>query len=491
MSVAYAEQRDHRGQSAARRRPICVDLDGTLVNTDLLVEACLSIVSSRRGLLSLPALLRASRAEFKLRASALAELNPETLPYNSQLIAFLRRKKRAGYPIVLATAASREFAEAVASHLDLFDEIISSDGVRNLKGEEKSKELVRRFGAKGFDYVGNDAADLAVWKEANGIIIVNASRSVAEKARRLGRVAAEFTEPRSVLLTALRAMRPHQWVKNLLVFVPLLAARSFETAALLGALCMFASFCATASGIYLINDLTDLAADRRHPRKRLRPFASGALSLPLGATIAAALMTAGFILAFMAGAVYLLIAYAAISLAYSFAFKKFPLLDVFILASLYTLRIIAGGVASGLPVTLWLLAFSLFVFLSLALIKRTAELRAWLGSPEERSATRRGYVPGDRNLLLMFGVASSFASCVVLALFVSTQAALYQYRAPEILWAVIPLILFWQCRLWLATERGHMHDDPIVYASRDWVSWMVAVSVLVTLLAASWSPAIW
>jgi 4-hydroxybenzoate polyprenyltransferase/phosphoserine phosphatase len=490
MSVAYAEQRDQRsGTASARRpRPICVDLDGTLVNTDLLIEACLTVVSTRSGLLSLHKLLTSNRADFKQKISALAELNPETLPYNTQLIAFLRQQRKTGRAIVLATAACRGFAEAVAKHLDLFDEVISSDGVNNLKGEAKARELVERFGRRGFDYVGNDHADLPVWREAKGIILVNASRDVASKAHKSGKVVAEFADCQPTLSAALRAMRPHQWVKNLLVFVPLLASRSFEMSGLLGAFVMFASLCATASSIYIVNDLTDLAADRSHPRKRLRPFASGALPLSFGAALAALLITVGVMLAAAVGTASWLIAYAAVSLAYSLGCKQFPLLDVFILASLYTLRIVAGGVASHHPVTLWLLAFSMFTFLSLALVKRVAELTAVPDS--DFSPARRGYRAGDRNILAMFGIASSFSGSVVLALFISSNAAVEEYRAPEILWAIVPIILFWQCRLWLATERGHMHDDPIIYAAHDSVSWLVALAAVTTVLFASW-PVVW
>ena len=473
-------------------RPICVDLDGTLVNTDLLIEGFLTILSSGQVLTCLPKLLASSRADFKRRVSELAGLKAELLPYNAELITFLRQQRQAGRPIVLVTAADRKIAEVVAKHLDLFDEIISSDGVRNLKGEAKSRELVHRFGRKGFDYVGNDRADLAVWREADGIVIVNASRVVSIEARKFGNVLAEFANQPRLLSMALRAMRPHQWVKNLLVFVPLLASRSFgDTPGLLGALCMFASFCATASGIYLVNDLTDLAADRRHAQKRYRPFASGALPLSFGAGLAGALIATGMTLALVVGAAHVLTAYAAASLAYSLALKRYPLLDVFILAALYTLRIVAGGVAGQHPVTLWLLAFSGFTFLSLALVKRTGEMVHVKHSGFDRTLTRRGYFPEDRPILLMFGTASAFAASVVLALFVNSSAAFEQYRTPEILWGLVPLVLFWQCRLWLSTERGVMHEDPIVYAFHDWVSWLVAVSVLVIMLLASSGPAFW
>lgn len=291
----------------------------------------------------------------------------------------------------------------------------------------------------------------------------------------------------SILLAALRAMRPHQWVKNLLVFVPVIASRSLhDVPGLIGSLYIFAGFCLTASGLYLVNDLLDLEADRRHPRKRFRPLASGALPLRLGTVMACVLVAAGFALALQAGAALSLLVYAAAALCYSLAFKQYPLLDVFILAGLYTLRVVAGGVASQHPVSLWLLAFSGFTFLSLALVKRTAEVADIARSTQDRGATRRGYQAGDEAILQIFGCASAFASSVVLALFVGSTAALQQYRAPELLWALVPLILFWQCRLWLSTARGVMHDDPIVYASRDWVSWLVAVSVLAVVMSATW-----
>jgi 4-hydroxybenzoate polyprenyltransferase/phosphoserine phosphatase len=466
-------------------RPICVDLDGTLVNTDLLIEGFLTILSSRRGLMCLPQLLTFSRVDFKRRIGELADLRVELLPYNLELLAFLQEQKQAGRRILLATAADNRTAQAVAKHLGFFDEIISSDGVRNLKGETKSRELVRRFGREGFDYVGNDPADLPVWREAKGIVIVNASRAVSSKARKLSDVLLEIANRPPMLPMALRAMRPQQWVKNLLVFVPLLASRSFgDIHGMLGALCVFASFCMTASGIYLVNDLTDLAADRRHLRKRYRPFASGALPLSFGAGLAAALIATGIASGLLCGAALLIIAYAVVSLSYSLALKQYPLLDVFVLAALYTVRIVAGGIASHHSVTLWLLAFSGFTFLSLALVKRIGEMNLKL-SDSAGVLARRGYFPEDRLVLLMFGIASTFASSVVLALYVSSSTAFQQYRTPEILWGLVPLILFWQCRLWLATERGRMHDDPINYAFRDWVSWLVAGSVLIIMLLAS------
>jgi 4-hydroxybenzoate polyprenyltransferase len=321
---------------------------------------------------------------------------------------------------------------------------------------------------------------------------VNASRAVTRKARALGKVIVEISSQPALLPTALRAIRPHHWVKNLLVFVPLLTSRSFDDiSGLLGAICVFASFCATASGIYLANDLMDLSADRLHPRKRYRPLARGTFPVPLGIVLASALVLTGIGVASLVGATLPLLFYTATSLAYSAALKQYPLVDVFVLAALYTLRIIAGGVASQHPVTLWLLAFSGFTFLSLALVKRVGELTRDAESDSLHPVSRRGYFLGDRLVLQMFGTASAFASSVILALFVGSSAAFQQYQTPELLWGLVPLILFWQCRLWLSTARGHMHDDPIIYAFRDSVSWIVAGSVLVIMLLSSWRLTFW
>jgi 4-hydroxybenzoate polyprenyltransferase len=347
--------------------------------------------------------------------------------------------------------------------------------------------LVQRFSQEGFDYAGNDRADLAVWREADGILIVNASKAVSNQASAIRPVVTEFSNRPELLLTALRAMRPNQWLKNLLVFAPLLTSRSIDdVSGVLHALCAFISFCAVASGVYLINDLMDLKADRYHPRKRLRPLPSGALPLTFGALLAGVLAVVGVTLAAAVEISWLILIYLAASLSYSLGVKRYPLLDVFTLAGLYTLRIVAGGVASGHAVTFWLLAFSGFIFLSLALIKRVAEMMEVEVSLEIRQKTGRGYYPEDRPVLVVFGCAAAFASSVVLALFVSTSAAVQPYRTPELLWTLVPLFLFWQCRLWLSTTRGLMHDDPIVYASQDWVSWLFAVSVIIVTLLAGW-----
>jgi 4-hydroxybenzoate polyprenyltransferase len=290
----------------------------------------------------------------------------------------------------------------------------------------------------------------------------------------------------SLLRSLMLAMRPHQWAKNLLVFVPMVTAHALDDLGTwLAALCMFASFCATASGTYVLNDLADLTADRLHPGKRYRPLASGNLPIAAGIGLALILILLGFILSAGLGVLLLIVIYTTVSISYSLAFKEFALVDVFVLSSLYTLRLLGGGLATGHPVSLWLLGFSGFLFLSLALLKRTAELTRVAHAQDGSVASRRGYRPDDAPILQMLGCASAVASSVVLALFVGSTAASAQYHSQSFLWPIVPLILFWQFRLWFLTVRGQMHDDPIVYVARDCVSWILAAAILALYTIAS------
>jgi 4-hydroxybenzoate polyprenyltransferase len=478
------------GSQASLSKPLCVDLDGALIRTDLRAEALLSLASQKNGLTKL--LLRLLPGAASARESAYEGLNVRALPYNKELLSFLREQRANGRRIVLATSADEHVARAIANHLGFRDEAILSYGKRHPGASDKAQDLVRHFGFKGFDYAGVGRADLEAWRQADRIVLVNATSSDASLARSVGPILGEFDRAQPALLAAVKAMRPHQWVKNLLVFVPIIASRSFlDVPGLIGAACMFASFCATASGIYLINDLFDVEADRAHPRKRQRPLASGVLSAKFCSLLAVALLALGSVLAFSVGASTLLLLYVLTSIFYSVLLKKFPLVDIFILAALYTMRVIAGGVASGHHTTLWLLAFSGFTFFSLALIKRTGELIHMRNAHAEAAIARRGYRTSVIGILEAFGIASAFASSVVLALFISSTAAVEHYQSSELLWGSVPLILFWQLRLWLATDRGNMQDDPIVYAARDWVSWLVAACTVAIVLLASWDLRIW
>jgi 4-hydroxybenzoate polyprenyltransferase/phosphoserine phosphatase len=472
---------------AASSLPLCVDLDETLVRSDTLVENLLALAANPRLPQILAALPLSGRAAFKQRVARAASLDPALLPYNEELLDWLRAQKAAGRMLVLVTATDVVLARAVAGYLGLFDKVIASDGTCNLKGEAKARALVARFGEMGFTYAGDSRADLVVWRVAGGGVLVNVSRRVASAVRRLTIVEAVINNRGSLAKAAMQAMRPHQWVKNILVFVPIFTAHVVgDLSAWISAASTFAAFCAIASSIYIVNDLTDLTADRQHPRKRLRPFARGAVPLHLGLALAGVLFSAGLTLAAMVGALAGIAIYAAVSVSYSFKLKEMPIVDVFVLAALYTIRLFAGGEVIGHRLSFWLFAFSNFLFLSLALVKRTGEMMAVTSRGESGSA-RRGYVPEDIPMLTMLGGCAAFSSSVVLALFVQSEATAKLYASPGVLWAIVPLVLFWQCRIWLITRRGGMCDDPIIYAARDWVSWLVAAASFTLLSIAKWS----
>ncbi len=461
--------------------PLCVDLDGTLVRSDTLVESLVSGVRNWRIWRALLTLFTKGRAAMKQQIAQLQPISAATLPYNEELLEYLRTEKARGRKLILVTAADQTTADSVNAHLQLFESVLASDGLHNLKGERKAVVLVDLFGERGFVYAGNDRSDLAVWRRAKSAVIVNASRSVTAKATRSTDVERHVNEARSQARAIFRALRPYQWVKNFLVLVPIATAHALNDAsAWISASWTFVAFCATASGIYIINDLADLTADRLHARKRHRPFASGVLSPQLGLCMTAALLTAGALFATLSGAIALVALYATMSFFYSMWLKEFPLVDVFVLAGLYTLRLFAGGEAPGHLVSLWLLGFSSFFFLSLALVKRVSEMMTLT----QGRAVRRGYLAGDVAILQLMGIASGFTAIVILSLFVQDETTSLLYSSPALLWCTVPLILFWLCRIWLSTARGYMHDDPIVYAAKDWVSWLVSLAVFGTLAAA-------
>lgn len=463
--------------------PLCVDLDGTLIRSDMLIEGVLASVTTALLYRAVLGLRSGNRAEFKRAVAASSQFDPALLPYNDRLLAFLREQKELGRRLVLVTAADTTVAHRIATHLGLFEEVLASDGSRNLKGQHKCKALIERFGQGGFSYVGDSRADLHVWRAARTGVLVNTRPAVAAAARDLVVIEAVFSDGGARWRALLRAMRPHQWTKNLLVFVPLfVSGAQFDWPGISAATLAFVAFSLTASGIYLLNDLADLAADRKHPRKRRRPFASGALPIQLGLAAAGSAVASGLALAWASGIAALIALYALLSVSYSIKLKELPLVDVFMLAALYSIRLVAGGEASGHRVSLWLFAFSSFLFLSLALVKRAGELAA----PSESGSrlARRGYHVSDIVILQMFGTSSAVAASVVLTLFIQNEAKELSYASPGLLWGIVPLVLFWQCRIWLSTARGYMHDDPIVYAAKDWVSWIVALVSFGLMIAA-------
>jgi 4-hydroxybenzoate polyprenyltransferase len=457
--------------------PLCVDLDEALVRTDTLHEQFIRLAQSRPLLAAgAPLWLLRGRAYFKQRLSQVCSLDPTLLPYHEEFVKYLRAEREKGRTLILATAADGDTARGVAGHLQLFDEVYASDGKLNLKGGNKARALVELLGERSFSYAGDSMADVAVWERAGAAVLVNTSKAVQRKVEGLSTpIEASFGGHESRLRKLVKAMRIYQWIKNILVFVTMFLAHRITAEAGTNALLMFAAFCAAASGIYLMNDLLDLDSDRSHPRKRKRPFASG--DLPLAYGVAGPLLVVlglAVALAISAGSLAVLALYIFTTTAYSTKLKTLPLVDVFLLAGLYTIRLYSGGVATGAPVSIWLLAFSSFLFLSLAFLKRLAELSS-SGREGKEVNVRRGYRHGDIPVMLAMGVSSAFMASLVLSLYVDTNIAKEYYEMPLALWLIVPLFLFWQCWMWLISERGEMTDDPIVFAAKDWVSWLVAV----------------
>lgn len=454
--------------------PMCVDLDGTLLRSDLLYESVLALLSRNPFFVFLlPVWLLRGKAALKREIAKRARLDTAVLPYDERMIESLRGisdRQR-----VLCTASDSRYANAIASDLGVFDRVMASDGVRNLAGARKAQALLEEFGDRGFDYAGNADVDLAVWRHARRAWVVNAPASLAKRAARICEVEVHLPAEGRGLHAWVRAVRVHQWLKNLLVFVPLLAAHKFlEPPAILAALMAFLAFGLCASGVYVLNDLLDLNSDRRHPRKRFRPFAAGTLPLVHGMLVAPTLTLAGIAVAILVNPTFaaVLVVYYAMTLAYSLRLKRLVMIDVILLAGLYTIRIIGGAAAIGSELSFWLLAFSMFIFLSLAMLKRYTELSSMLGNGQAR-ASGRGYSVDDLGLIQSLGAASGYLAVLVFALYINSPEGFQLYRRPQLLWLICPLLLYWISRMWIVAHRGRMDDDPVVFAVTDRVSQVV------------------
>ena len=479
--------------------PLAVDLDGTLSRTDTLHEAALALVCRRpAAALSLPAWLRGGKVALKQEIAARQPLDPEAIPYDPHVLELIAEARAEGRQVILISAAHHSYVEAIAAHLGLFDEAVGvgSDGVGdvNLSGTNKADWLIRRFGAGNFDYIGNAAADIPVWRAARRALVIRPSARLAAAAARanpdvvaLGPENSGWVARR--LKPGLRAMRPHQWVKNLLILVPLLTAQHFEALGM-GLLAMLV-FSLTASGVYVMNDLTDLRADRIHPRKRRRPFAAGDLTTVDGVVLAILLFGLSGSLAVLLAPpafVSVLILYVIVTCAYSLWLKRKLLVDIITLAGLYTIRVLAGAAAVGLSTSFWLLSFSMFMFFSLAAIKRQAELldhRNTEKDPGQGKPSGRGYYVGDLPVVRGMAIASGQAAVLVFALYANSDSTRALFEAPGVVWLACPVLFFWLSRMELMTERGFMNDDPIVFAARDRMSVVSGLLIILILILAA------
>ncbi|MBB3225864.1 4-hydroxybenzoate polyprenyltransferase [Luteibacter sp. Sphag1AF] len=468
-------------------RPLCVDLDGTLIHTDLLVESGLALI--HRNPLFIVAMiwwLFQGRVVLKREIARRTQIRTDLLPYHKELLAWLR-EEATHRPLILVTATHQSIASGVVDHIGIFSELIATDDTANVSGREKARRLVARFGERGFDYAGNHRVDIHVWEHAHEAIVISNSPRLREEAARAAQTTRTFDTHQLTPRVWLKALRLHQWIKNALIFIPLLAShRVFEREAVIASVIAFLSFGLCASGVYLLNDLLDLDADRAHRTKRNRPFASGRMNLLWGMVATPLLTLAAFALALTTlppAFAWLLLAYLAATLAYSFKIKRVEVLDVITLAALYTVRIIGGTFAIGSPLSFWLLAFSVFIFLSLAILKRCVELEVALRKGVTAIAGR-AYTTDDLPVIQPMGVASGYLSVLVLALYINSAASEQLYRHPAMLWLVCPCLLYWVTRAWLIAHRGKMIDDPVVFAVTDRTSQIIlAVAGLFALLS--------
>ncbi len=469
---------------------VCIDLDGTLVRSDTFLESFAVLLREAPWtLIFLPFWLLGGRANLKSKIARRAKLNIALLPYNDEVLDYIKERKRRGAEVVLATAADQSIADAVAVHLGGFDQVLASDGGRNLKGRKKARLLIDRYGEGGFDYLGNSNSDLAVWEHSKGKVLVGSSRSCADRLRGNG-LDFEWLDKGSsafsTILLFLRAIRVQQWVKNLLLFIPLLMAHQWlDPIKLKALLCAFVAFGCAASSVYLVNDLVDLENDRTHRYKRIRPFASGRLSLLVAIIGSPILLLLAVLLAALISKLFLgtLVLYYLVCSLYSFWLKKLALLDIIVLAVLYTIRVLAGGYAADVEMSPWLLAFALFWFLSLACVKRFSELLAVVDG-KQAEAKGRGYLARDLNSIGVFGIVAGYMSILVVALYLQSAEVLKLYERSMWLWLACPVLLYWISRVWLLAQRGEIREDPILFAITDRVSYIVLGLGILVMMAA-------
>jgi 4-hydroxybenzoate polyprenyltransferase/phosphoserine phosphatase len=464
------------------QNPLCVDLDGTLIATDSLWESLL-VLLRQNFLLSflLPLWLLKGRTYFKHQIAQRVTLEVATLPYRENILTFLRQEKMQGRILVLATAAHQSIAQAVAAHLNLFDVVLASDANTNMKSTTKRDTLQQRFGA--YSYIGDSIADLPILRAAEQGYLVAPSRSLLKESQCPPDNV--FSAPSFKWYTFLKALRPHQWSKNLLLFLPLILAHQLlEINQVLDALLAFVAFSLTASSGYVLNDLLDLAADRIHPTKQYRPFAAGLLSIPQGLALFVALVCLSFLISLStlsSGFTAMLGLYLLLTMSYSLYFKQKLILDVLLLAGLYTHRILAGGIAITVEISSWLLAFSMFIFISLAFVKRYVEL---LQLSDKKTIKNRSYELGDIEMIGSMGPTSGFLAILVFSLYIDSDTVSQLYSSPFLLWLICPILLYWIIRIWFLAHRGQMLDDPVQFALTDKVSWFAGGCIILFMLLA-------
>lgn len=478
---AAAVAKSSRADKNAALAPLVLDLDHTLIRTDLLHESIFAFLkASPLGLFFLVLWALKGKAYLKQRLAEATSVDVESLPANERVVAFAEAEKARGREVVLATAADSLLAMRIARRFPFIDKTIASDGTTNLKGATKAARLAEMF-PQGFAYAGDSRADLAVWKIASGAVIVEAGGGVARAARKLAPVEAEFERP-ARLRVWVKSARLHQWAKNALVFVPLmLGGKMLDPAAWAAAGTAFLALGILASATYLLNDLWDIADDRRHWSKRKRPLASGAMSIweaviaiPVALVVSLALAATVNL-----AVVGVILAYLALTVSYSMGIKRKPILDAFTLAVLFTIRLVLGVVAVGVAFSPWLLVFSMFLFASLSFAKRNTEVQRLADNGGAGKVGGRGYFTTDASFIMAMGVASGIGSVLILVLYLTQDALLADFYANTVWLWIMPAVLFlWIGRIWMLCFRGELNDDPVAFAMRDPKSLMLAAGIV-------------
>jgi 4-hydroxybenzoate polyprenyltransferase len=452
-------------------RPLCVDLDGTLIKGDISVEAAFKILKDN-PLELLKSLILGTRSKIKAYIAEKVLVNPDSCVFNRDVVEFLREEKAKGRSIYLVSASTQKNVELFK--IPEIDECIGATPTNNLKGKQKAKYLKDRFGE--FDYVGNSHADLPVWKEAKEAIVVNAKPSVLKRAKKNGNVTKVIGELKTTPNTLLSLFRWHQWSKNLLLFLPLLLSHLLTLEKIMMVVVGFVALSLVCSSIYILNDLHDIESDRAHPLKSKRPIPAGLIELQDAVSISILMFVIGILVAFGVSAHFLFWvgAYALIAVLYSLFLKRLALVDMFVLSGFYVIRVLAGGAAAAVPISPWMLSFSLFFFLSLGASKRFVELSNLKSMGVER-ARGRDYATSDRIPIGIFGVSAGYISIVIFTLYLSSLEIGTLYRSPERLWGMMPVLLYWISRLWLLAFRGSLHEDPVVFAFKDTTSYITLI----------------
>ena len=461
---------------------ICVDLDGTLIASDTLHELLLVLVKKNfLCLFFLPLWLFKGKAYFKYQIAKRVAINPKAFPYNKDVLDYIREQKKSGSIISLVTAANSRIAEAIADHLGFFDYVFASCENNNLSGLKKAKKCNEQFGEGGYTYIGNAQCDLKVWKAAREAVVVSNKKALINKVAKMSKDSVILQAPGLTFKGFLKAIRVHQYVKNLLIFLPFLVGLSqhiFSFTAFCNYIVAFCAFSLAASSVYLLNDMCDVASDRQHPTKCKRAIASGAMSMPAAFVMVCVFLGGAIALSSFLPIIFaeVLLCYLFTTLLYSFYLKSKVLIDVITLAGLYTIRVLAGMYLSVGGYSSWLLMFSLFFFASLAFLKRFIELDH-LKKSGQLTVVGRGYHVQYLLLVQMFGITSGYISAMIFSLYLNSDKVMLHYKHCHFLYLMVPIILYWISRIWLKSLDGKVNDDPVVYAIQDRMTWLVCIIV--------------